>query len=81
MPPRHWDHHCTLCRYPHDAAVSVGDLPIRLTDLQLLHEVKRTLRRYGECEAPHRRQRARMAHVIYEEYYKKIFCGTSNTAG
>ena len=38
-------------RYPHDAGVFVGNLPIRLTDLQLLHEVKRAFRKYGQCEA------------------------------
>jgi hypothetical protein len=39
-----------LDHYPHDAAVFVGNLPIRLTDLQLLHEVKFAFRSYGECE-------------------------------
>ena len=36
--------------YAHDAGVFVGNLPIRLTDLQLLREVKSAFRRYGQCE-------------------------------
>jgi hypothetical protein len=36
--------------FPHDAGVFVGNLSVRLTDLQLLHEVKRAFRRYGACE-------------------------------
>jgi hypothetical protein len=32
------------------AGVFVGNLPTRLTDLQLLHEVKCAFRRYGEFE-------------------------------
>lgn len=34
----------------HDAGVFVGNLSIRLTDLQLLHEVQRAFGKYGECE-------------------------------
>ena len=56
-PPDDWellasreDFHDAQRRYPHDAGVFVGNLPIRLTDLQLLHEVKHALSRYGECE-------------------------------
>ena len=36
--------------YAHDAGVFVGNLPIRLADLQLLREVKSAFRRYGQCE-------------------------------
>jgi hypothetical protein len=57
-PPDDWellasreDFHDAQRRYPHDAGVFVGNLPIRLTDLQLLHEVKRAFRKYGQCEA------------------------------
>ena len=36
--------------HAHDAGVFVGNLPIRLTDLQLVREVKSAFRRYGQCE-------------------------------
>jgi hypothetical protein len=36
--------------FPHDAGVFVGNLSTRLTDVQLLNEVKRAFSRYGRCE-------------------------------
>ena len=55
----HWHHHCILLSIDVlnviHTGVFVGNLPIRLTDLQLLHEVKRAFRRYGECKGMNNR--------------------------
>jgi hypothetical protein len=55
----HRHHHCILLPIGvlkvFYAGVFIGNLPTRLTDLQLLHEVKRAFRGYGECKSMNNR--------------------------